>query len=127
MVQEDESILVRVLQYYGGTDHVSDSDNNQKIRCVVHSDSVASASVNPVKSVYHCFGCGFGGDALSIIMEKEGVDFIGAKQFAEDVFGYSNETVPERSTPEPGASRLFNRKSRSKRGQSGRIRFRSSG
>lgn len=124
-MQEDESLIVRVLQYYGLTDHVSDSDTNQKIRCVVHSDSVASASVNPVKGLYYCFGCGFGGDALSLVMDKEGLDYASAVEHCEDIFGTSGEAVPERSAPQPGASRLFSNRKGSKRGKSGRVRFRS--
>jgi len=43
--------------------------------CPFHTEKTPSFSVNEDKGVYHCFGCGEGGDVISFIEKIEGVDF----------------------------------------------------
>jgi len=43
--------------------------------CPFHDERTPSFSVDPEEKVYHCFGCGVGGDAVSFVQETEGVDF----------------------------------------------------
>ncbi len=47
-------------------------------RCPFHEERSPSFSVDTGKGLYHCFGCGVGGDAFKFVMETEGLDFIGA-------------------------------------------------
>src|SRR5919199_4675414 len=46
--------------------------------CPFHDERTPSFSVNPGKGLYHCFGCGAGGDAVTFVRDTEGVDFVGA-------------------------------------------------
>ncbi|WLR60574.1 DNA primase [Guptibacillus hwajinpoensis] len=46
--------------------------------CPFHGESTPSFSVAPDKQIYHCFGCGAGGNAFSFLMEIEGYNFIEA-------------------------------------------------
>ncbi|WP_273850819.1 DNA primase [Guptibacillus spartinae] len=48
--------------------------------CPFHGESTPSFSVAPDKQIYHCFGCGAGGNAFSFLMEIEGYNFIEAVQ-----------------------------------------------
>lgn len=48
--------------------------------CPFHGESTPSFSVAPDKQIYHCFGCGTGGNAFSFLMEIEGYNFIEAVQ-----------------------------------------------
>ncbi len=48
---------------------------NNKGRCPFHSDRRPSLSVTPEKRLWHCFGCGRGGDVFNFIMEAEGLLF----------------------------------------------------
>ncbi|MDW7727961.1 MAG: CHC2 zinc finger domain-containing protein [Candidatus Methanoperedens sp.] len=41
------------------------------------------------KCLWHCFGCGRGGDVIALVMEIEGVDFVGAVKRLSDE-GVSN-------------------------------------
>ncbi len=48
---------------------------NFKGLCPFHKEKTPSFTVNPERGVFHCFGCGAGGDVFSFLMEMEGVDF----------------------------------------------------
>jgi DNA primase len=43
--------------------------------CPFHSEKTPSFSVNPELGLYHCFGCGVGGDAIRFVREIEHLDF----------------------------------------------------
>ncbi len=43
--------------------------------CPFHKEKTPSFIVTPSRGRYHCFGCGTGGDAISFIMEIEGLSF----------------------------------------------------
>ena len=43
--------------------------------CPFHGENTPSFSVSSDKQVYHCFGCGAGGDVFSFLMEIEGLSF----------------------------------------------------
>lgn len=47
-------------------------------RCPFHNEKTPSFTVNPSDQVYHCFGCGVGGDVIKFVQEIESVDFMGA-------------------------------------------------
>jgi DNA primase len=48
--------------------------------CPFHDERSPSFSVDAHKGVYHCFGCGVGGDAFKFVQETEGLDFVGAME-----------------------------------------------
>lgn len=43
--------------------------------CPFHKEKTPSFNVNPDSGVYHCFGCGEGGDAIKFVMRMEGYTF----------------------------------------------------
>ena len=46
--------------------------------CPFHNEKTPSFSVAPDKGIYHCFGCGNGGNAVNFIMEIEKISFVEA-------------------------------------------------
>ena len=49
--------------------------------CPFHGENTPSFSVNYELGVYHCFGCGASGDAITFVREKENLDFAGAVEY----------------------------------------------
>lgn len=49
--------------------------------CPFHNEKTPSFSVNQQKQIFHCFGCGAGGNVFTFIMEKENYSFIEAVKF----------------------------------------------
>jgi DNA primase len=48
--------------------------------CPFHGEKSPSFSVSADKQIFHCFGCGAGGNAFSFLMQREGYSFIEAAQ-----------------------------------------------
>lgn len=49
--------------------------------CPFHSEKTPSFVVSPEKQIFHCFGCGKGGNVFSFLMEKNAMTFIEAVEF----------------------------------------------
>ncbi|MCK9472972.1 DNA primase [Sulfurimonas sp.] len=48
---------------------------NFKAPCPFHDEKTASFVVSPAKQIYHCFGCGAGGDSIKFVMEYEKLSY----------------------------------------------------
>jgi DNA primase len=48
---------------------------NFKTKCPFHSEKTSSFVVSPSKQIFHCFGCGVGGDAIKFVMEIEKLSY----------------------------------------------------
>jgi len=55
--------------------------------CPFHAEKTPSFHVNPEKQLYHCFGCGAGGNVFTFIMAMEKLDFVEAVKFLAERAG----------------------------------------
>ena len=63
--------------------------------CPFHDERTPSFGIDPVEKLYHCFGCGVGGDVFSFVMETEGLDFAGALESLAARYGVELEREAE--------------------------------
>lgn len=59
--------------------------------CPFHREKTPSFSVTPDKQIFHCFGCGVGGNVIRFIMKIENIGFTEAVEFLAD---RANITLP---------------------------------
>lgn len=69
--------------------------------CPFHSEKTPSFTVSPDKQIFHCFGCGVGGNVFSFLMKQEGLSFPGAVKALARRYGIE---VPNRKLS-PGQKR----------------------
>ena len=65
--------------------------SNFVARCPFHTEKTPSFSVNRNRQIYHCFGCGASGNAISFLMEFNHLDFVEA---VEDLAAFVGIEVP---------------------------------
>src|ERR1700737_2037376 len=65
---KQQADIVRVIGEYV---RLKKSGQNFSGLCPFHAEKSPSFSVHPVKQIYHCFGCGVGGDVFKFVMEME--------------------------------------------------------
>ncbi len=76
--------------------------------CPFHEERTPSFSVDAQEKLYHCFGCGVGGDTIKFIEEKEGLGFAEAVELLADRYGVELER--EREDPRAEAKRQQRRR-----------------
>lgn len=63
--------------------------------CPFHDERSPSFSVDPVQKVFHCFGCGEGGDLFKFVQLTEGLNFREAVESLSDRYGVTMELTEE--------------------------------
>jgi DNA primase len=90
-------------------DHVplKQSGRNFKALCPFHPEKAPSFMVSPEKQIYHCFGCGAGGNVFSFLMQAEGMTFPEAVKALAKRYGIEiPEGLPRASTEASLAYRI---------------------
>ena len=73
--------------------------------CPFHKEKTPSFSVDPTKQLYHCFGCGEGGDVISFVEKIENLDFLESVEFIAGKVGYKLKYNMTGSSREAGKTR----------------------
>jgi DNA primase len=79
-------------------------------RCPFHEERTPSFSVNAERKLFHCFGCGKGGDLIGFVRETEQLDFAEAVEWLADRTGVGleyEETSPRAEAGRRRRDRLF--------------------
>ena len=66
---------VDIVDLVSGYVSLKKTGKNHTGLCPFHAEKTPSFSVNPDKQIFHCFGCGAGGDVFKFIELQEGLNF----------------------------------------------------
>ena len=66
---------IDIVEIVGQFVKLKRTGENWKGLCPFHTEKTPSFTVNPKRNIYHCFGCGAGGDAFSFLMRQDRVAF----------------------------------------------------
>lgn len=75
--------------------------------CPFHEEKTPSFSVHPDRQIFHCFGCGKGGNAFGLLMEMERLSFIEAVRALAQKAGIILPSYDERADEGPSEAELL--------------------
>jgi DNA primase len=93
---KQQADIVRVVGEYV---RLKKSGQNFTGLCPFHSEKTPSFAVHPVKQIYHCFGCGAGGDVFKFVMEMDKITFPESVRAVAEKCGIA-VPAPRERTPE---------------------------
>lgn len=99
---------IDVVDFIGKHLPLKKAGANYKGLCPFHQEKTPSFMVSPEKQIWHCFGCGRGGDVFKFLMEKEGVEFAEALHMLADQAGVKLSKVPREGAQSKKALYIIN-------------------
>ena len=78
-----------VVDVVGSYIELKKAGANFKAPCPFHDEKTASFVVSPAKQIYHCFGCGAGGDSIKFTMEYEKLNYPEAIEKLADTYNFT--------------------------------------
>ncbi len=66
---------LNIAEVIGGYIPIKKAGGNYKAVCPFHSEKTPSLMISPSKQIWHCFGCGEGGDVFGFVMRYENLQF----------------------------------------------------
>src|SRR5262247_958361 len=72
---DDIRAAVDIVDLVGRFVNLRKAGSHWKGLCPFHSEKTPSFTVNPQKGIFHCFGCGVGGDAFGFVMRQDRLSF----------------------------------------------------
>jgi len=91
-----------IVEIIGNYTALKKAGRNFKALCPFHHEKTPSFVVNPDKQIFHCFGCGVGGNVFGFLMRQEHLEFPEAVRFLANKAGV---LIPEDGSSSPGPSR----------------------
>ena len=98
---------VDIVELVGRFVNLRKAGQNYKGLCPFHGEKTPSFMVNPKKGIFHCFGCGVGGDAFGFLMRQDRLSF---PEAVRALAKQANVTLPEDRgprAPDSGREELF--------------------
>ena len=87
-VRQNNDVVDIISQYV----HLTRKGRNYFGLCPFHSEKSPSFSVSPDRQIFHCFGCGVGGNVYTFLMKIEGITF---KEALEQLAERANIQLPK--------------------------------
>ena len=86
-IRQNNDIVDIISQYV----HLTRKGRNYFGLCPFHNEKSPSFSVSPDRQIFHCFGCGVGGNVYTFLMKIEGITF---KEALEQLAERANIQLP---------------------------------
>jgi DNA primase len=80
--------IIDIVDVIGGYVELRKSGANYKGLCPFHEEKTPSFVVSPAKQIFHCFGCGAGGDAITFLMKYENLEYIEAIEKLANLYNF---------------------------------------
>ena len=97
---------VNLVELFEGVTTVRKVRGSFKALCPFHSEKTPSLSIDPARGLYHCFGCGVGGDIFTFVQETQGLSFVEAMEMLADRAGIVIRRDPGAAQRRESRSRL---------------------
>src|SRR5205085_9121054 len=101
-VLDDIRAGVDIVDFVGRFVNLKKAGANWKGLCPFHGEKTPSFMVNPKKGIFHCFGCGVGGDVFGFMMRQDRLSFPEAVRALAKTAGV---TLPEERGAAPDSGR----------------------
>ncbi len=88
---------IDIVDVIGNYIELKKAGANYKANCPFHGEKTPSFVVSPSKQIYHCFGCGAGGDAIKFVMEQEKLTYPEAIEKLAAMYNFSLQYTQGRS------------------------------
>jgi DNA primase len=97
-----------IVEVVGEHIPLKQSGRNFKALCPFHPEKAPSFMVSSDKQIYHCFGCGAGGNVFSFLMQIEGMTFPEAVKALAKRYGIDVPEGPPRASTETSLAYRIN-------------------
>ena len=98
---------VNLVELFEGVTTVRKVRGAFKALCPFHTEKTPSLSIDPARGLYHCFGCGVGGDVFTFVQETQGMGFGEAVEMLADRAGIVVRRDPSANRRREQRSRLI--------------------
>lgn len=106
---EEIKAKIDILEFLRGYLDLKPAGKNWKAPCPFHKERSPSFMVSPERGIWHCFGCGEGGDIFKFVMKYENLEFYETLKFLAEKAGVELRKVSPSDQREFGVIYDINR------------------
>jgi DNA primase len=106
-VIQDIKDRLNLAEVISGYIQIKKAGTSFKALCPFHHEKTPSLQISPQKQIWHCFGCGEGGDVFGFVMRHENLEFREALKLLADKAGVQLPTFRPRDPKEQSDKELF--------------------